>query len=205
MNLLYNILLYKNPRMWPENTQIPRGGDSSSQFLQSMEPQAARPRESLFWVKDSSLLSTRPITSVPGEISISTRDSFDLSLLLTKADPIKESPRDTSWNSTFGRLSNSQSVSRTYSNNCYEYEDNSNSSTNLPQSISNFLPQNQSSECNKPDPSKFYDNIIKDAMSGNSFEDSSNLKARRLLSKASLLAASALATTTKSSYRKAWG
>ena len=42
-------------------------------------------------------------------------------------------------------------------------------------------------------------------MSGNSLEDSSNLEARRLLGKASLLAASALATTTKNSYGKAWG
>ena len=42
-------------------------------------------------------------------------------------------------------------------------------------------------------------------MSGTSFKDSSNLEAKRLLGKASLLAALALATTTKSSYGKAWG
>ena len=131
-----------------------------------------RTKDQNFRVLASSLLTTGPVTSVPGEISISTRDSFDLLSILTKADSIKESPRDTSWNSNFGRLSNSQSVPKTYSNNCYEYEDNSNSSNNLPHSFSNFLPQNQSSECNKPDPSKFYENIIKDAMSGNIFEDS---------------------------------
>ena len=142
-----------------------------------MESKATQTRDQLFWVLDSSSLTTRPVTSVPGEISISTRDSFDLSSLLTKADPIKESPRDTSWNSTFGRLSNSQSVSRTYSNDRYEYEDNSNSSTNLSQSLSNFPPQNQSSECNKPDPSQFYENIIRDAMSGTSFDDSLNPEA----------------------------
>ena len=190
--------------MWPAPTWIPCGGGAPSHTLQHMESQAAGTRDQLFQVLDSSSLSTRPVTSVPGEISISTRDSFDLSSLLTKADPIKESPRDTSWNSTFGRLSNSQSVSRTYSNDRYEYEDNSNSSTNLPQSLPNFLPQNQSLECNKPDPSQFYDNIIRDAMSGTSFEDSLNLEAKRLLSKASLLAASALATTIKNSYGKAW-
>ena len=42
-------------------------------------------------------------------------------------------------------------------------------------------------------------------MSGNSFSDSQNPKARRLHDKASLLAASALASTTKTSYGKAWG
>ena len=42
-------------------------------------------------------------------------------------------------------------------------------------------------------------------MSGTSFGDSQNPVAERLHGKASLLAASALASTTKNSYGKAWG
>ena len=42
-------------------------------------------------------------------------------------------------------------------------------------------------------------------MSGRSFGDSQNPKARRLHDKALLLAALALASTTKTSYGKAWG
>ena len=71
--------------------------------------------------------------------------------------------------------------------------------------IPNSLPQPQSSESNKPDPSKFYDEIIRDSMSGSSFGDSQNPKVRRLHGKASTLAATALATTTKANYGRAWG
>ena len=124
--MLYNILLYKDCRMWPAHTRIPCGGETPSQFLQGMETQAARTRDSIFRVQDSSSLSTRPVTSVLGNISGSYRDSFDLSSLLTKADPIKESPRDTSWNPTFGKLSSSQSVSKTCSNDYYKNWDKSN-------------------------------------------------------------------------------
>ena len=42
-------------------------------------------------------------------------------------------------------------------------------------------------------------------MSGTSFDDSLNSEAKRLHGKASLLAALALASTTKNSYGKAWG
>ena len=42
-------------------------------------------------------------------------------------------------------------------------------------------------------------------MSGSSFGDSQNPKARRLHNKASMLAASALTSSTKANYGKAWG
>ena len=118
IKLLYNILPSQNRRMWPASTWIPCGW-APSHNLQYMEPQATKTRDNLYRILDSSALSTRPVTSVPGKISISTRDSYDLLSLLTKADQIKESPRDTGWILTFGRLSNSQSVSRTYFNDGY--------------------------------------------------------------------------------------
>ena len=75
----------------------------------------------------------------------------------------------------------------------------------MSQSLPDLPPQNQSLECNKPDPSQFYENIIRDAISGPSFDDSSNLEAKRLLGKASLSAASAFTSKTMNSFVKAWG
>ena len=67
------------------------------------------------------------------------------------------------------------------------------------------LPQTQSFESNKPDPGKFYEEIIKDSMSGSSIGNSQNPEVRRLHGKASTLAATALATTTKATHGRAWG
>ena len=50
-----------------------------------------------------------------------------------------------------------------------------------------------------------YDTIIKDVMLDHSFKDSSNHEARHLHEKATMLAASALANSTKGNYGKAWG
>ena len=90
------------------------------------------------------------------------------------------------------------------SNNRYQCVQSSHSPTDLYSSVQDPPPQIQSFKCNKPDPRQFYDNMIKDVMSGCSFGDSQNPEARRLHNKASLLAASALASTTKANNGKAW-
>ena len=182
--------------MWPAQQWIPRGGASST-APQHKEFQQDRTGDHNFQVLASSLLTNGPVTSVPGEISISTSDSINFSSLMTKADTIIESPRDTVWKQNFGRLSNSQSVPNFTSSNHFQYEANSHSPTNLSNLIPNSFPQPQSSESNKPDPRQFYENIIKDLMSGSSFGDSQNPEARRLHGKASMLAASALSSSTK--------
>ena len=84
----------KLTEMWPTQQWIPRGGASTT-TLQCEEYQVDRTKDQNFWVLTSSLLATKPVTSVPGEISISTRDSFDFSSLMTKADSIRKSAK--SW------------------------------------------------------------------------------------------------------------
>ena len=81
---------------------------------------------------------------------------------------------------------------------------NFHSPTNLFSQIQNPPPQTLGSECKKSDSSQFFDIIIQDAMSDSSFVDSQNPEAKRLHDKASMLAASALATSTKTNYGKAW-
>ena len=190
--------------MWPAQHWIPCGGASST-APQHEEFQQDRTGDHNFRVLAASLLTPGPVTPVPGEISVSTSDSIDFSELMTKPDTIIESPRDTVWKPNFGRLSNSQSVPNFTSSNHFQYEANSHSPTNLSNLVPNSFPQPQSSESNKPDPCQFYENIIKDSMSGSSFGDSQNPEARRLHGKALMLAASALASSTKANYGKAWG
>ena len=64
-------------------------------------------------------------------------------------------------------------------------------------------PQTQRSKSKKSDSCQVYDNIIKEVMLDHSFKDSSNLEARHLHEKASMLVALALANFTKDNYGKA--
>ena len=149
----------------------------------------------------ASLLTPGPVTLAPGENS--TDNYKDFSELMTKPETIIESPGAIVWESNFGRLSNSQSVPNLPSSNCFRYEANFNPPTELSSLDPISLPQPQSSESNKPDPGKFYEEIIRDSMSGSSFGDSQNPEVRRLHGKALMLAASALASSTKVNYSKA--
>ena len=79
--------------MWPAQQWIPRGGASST-APHHEEFQVDRTRDHNFRVLASSLLTNGPVTSVPGEIHISTSDSINYSSLTTKAESIIESPRD---------------------------------------------------------------------------------------------------------------
>ena len=124
---------------------------------------------------------------------------------MTKPEAIIEFPGAPVWDTNFGRLSNSQSVPNINSSNCFRYEINSKPPSTLFSSDPVPLPQSHSSENIKPTHGKFYEEIIKDSMSGLSFGDPQNPKVRRLCSTASSLAATALAPSTKDNYGRAWG
>ena len=74
----------------------------------------------------------------------------------------------------------------------------------MPKPIPEVPTQVKSSNRKKFDFNQFYDKIITDSMSDFSFRDSQNPEIHRLHQKASLLAASSLAKSTKSNYGRAW-
>ena len=122
---------------------------------------------------------------------------------MTKDDSIIETPKDSTLEINLYRLTYETFVPNIFSNNRSQFVQNFHTPTNLQSSFPKIPSQSKGSKFKTSDSHQFYDNIIKYVMSDNSFRDSQNFKAKHLHEKASMLAASALANSTKGNYGKA--
>ena len=117
----------------------------------------ASARDQAFRVQQSPSNSSRPVTPVPGESSLSSSVSINYSTPLTKPESIIETPTDSDCTLNLGQLINEEFVPN-LSNNCSQCVQNFNSPTDLQSSVTKPHPQTQS--------------IIKDIMLDHSFKDS---------------------------------
>ena len=116
---------------------------------------------------------------------------------------IKDTPRDFNWNSNLGRLETVSipTINSKNRSSCVQYFKTH--STSLPKTIPKSSPKNRNSKRKKFDFCKFYNEIITNSMSDFSFSDVRNPEIERLHQKASLLAATSLASIPKENYERA--